>query len=155
RYASVEGATFTVTVLAALSGVPKLRLLQRLRLIADQHGVIKSLGKQRIYASESTAFQFTNVLLQRALTERLEDEEREELHTMVFRSIRADWEATNDAESSIVSVAVRLVVHAREPDERYYAAQLLRQAARVSWHRFAEEETQSVLRTLRSTLETL
>jgi tetratricopeptide (TPR) repeat protein len=155
RYASVEGATFTASVLSRLAGVPRLRLLQRLRLVADRHGVVKSLGKQRIYASESTAYQFTNAVLQRALLESLEEEEREELHAMVFRCIKEDWEAASDADSAIVGVAARLVAHAREPGERLYAAQLLRQAARVSWHRFAEEETQSVLQTLRATLDSL
>jgi len=86
RYASVEGATFTAAVLSTVADVPRLKLLQRLRLIADKHGVIRSLGKQRIYASDSTAYQFTNVLVQRALYESLEDEEREDLHARTFRA---------------------------------------------------------------------
>src|SRR5439155_1089911 len=94
RYASVEGATFTVMVLAETAGVPPLKLLSRLRLIAEKHGVIKSLGKQRLYARESTAYQFTNVLLQRALYESLEDEERESLHASVFRVLEGDLDAS-------------------------------------------------------------
>jgi tetratricopeptide (TPR) repeat protein len=155
RYASVEGATFTVSILSALAGIPRLRLIQKLRAIADQHGVIRSLGKQRIYANESTTFQFTNVLLQRALLESLEDEERAELHGLVFDKIKEDWKTSSDGETAIVGVAARLVAHASTPDERFYAANLLRQAARVSWHRFAEEETLGVLRTLRATLDVL
>jgi predicted ATPase len=155
RYASVEGATFTVNVLSALAGMPRLKLLQRLRLIAEKHEVIKSLGKQRIYASESTTFQFGNTLMQRALYESLEDEERDELHARVYASIKEDWETAVDAASSIVGLAVRLAAHAARPEDRYFAAQLLLEAARVSWARCAEEETLSVLDALAEELKAL
>jgi tetratricopeptide (TPR) repeat protein len=155
RYASVEGATFTVSVLSAIADMPRLKLLQKLRLIADTHGVIKSLGKQRLYATESTAYQFTNVLMQRAMYEGLEEEEQDELHAGIFRAIREDFARASDTDSSIVGLAVRLVAHATNPDDRHFAARLLLDAARVSWSRFAEEETLSVLDTLFSNLEAL
>ena len=139
RYASVEGATFTVSVLSAIADVPRLKLLQKLRLISEKHGVIKSLGKQRIYASESTAYQFTNVLMQRAMYEGLEDEERDELHEGIFRSIKADFAEASDTDSSIVGLAVRLAAHAATPADRLFSTKLLLDAARVSWRRFAEE----------------
>jgi tetratricopeptide (TPR) repeat protein len=155
RYASVEGATFTVGVLAALAETPKLRLLSTLRMIGEKHGVIKSLGKQRIYASESTTYQFTNVLMQRVLYESLEDEEREELHARVYRTIRDDQTQVGDTSSSVVGLAVRLAAHAATPEERHYAARLLLEAARASWTRCAEEETLGVLAALGDDLDGL
>ena len=155
RYASVEGATFTVSVLSALTEVPRLKLLQKLRLIAEKYGVIKCVGKQRIYASDSTAYQFTDSLMQRAMYEGLEEEEREELHKRIFRAIKQDFESAEDADSSIVGLAVRLAAHANNPADRLYAATLLLAAAETSWARFAEEETLSVLRALLTNLESL
>lgn len=148
RYASVEGATFTVMVLSETAEVPPLKLLQRLRLIAEKHGVIKSLGKQRLYARESTAYQFTNVLLQHALYESLEDEERETLHASVFRVLEADLESVGDAATNIAGIAVRLAAHAASAQERHSAARRLLQAAQASWARFAEEETLGVIAAL-------
>ena len=155
RYASVEGATFTVAVLSALAEVPKLKLLQKLRLVAEKYGVIKCIGKQRIYASESTAYQFTDSLMQRAMYEGLEEEERDELHHRIFTSIKQDFEQSDDADSSIVGLAVRLAAHAEAPPDRLYAATVLLAAAETSWARFAEEETLSVLRALLTNLESL
>jgi tetratricopeptide (TPR) repeat protein len=155
RAASVEGATFTVNVLSALVDTPKLKLLPKLRLIAEKHEVIRSLGKQRIYASESTAWQFCNTLMQRTLYESLEEEEREALHARVFAAIKEDWKNTKDSASSLVGLAARLAAHASTPDDRHLAAQLLLQAARVSWSRCAEEETLSLLDALHTDLEQL
>ena len=155
RYASVEGATFTTSVLSSIVELPRLKLLQRLRLIAEKHGVIKCLGRQRIYASESTAYQFTNALMQRALYEGLEDEERDELHARIFATIKGDFLRASDTDSSIVGLAVRLAAHAGTEDDRRFAAKLLLDAATVSWARFAEEETLGVLCTLTSHLEAL
>jgi tetratricopeptide (TPR) repeat protein len=155
RYASVEGATFTVAVLASLTEATNLKLLARLRLLAEKHGVITSLGKDRIYASATTTYQFTNVLMQRALYESLEDEEREQLHTMIFASIHEDWEAAPDKQSCILRVAVRLAAHATTPEHQRLAAHMLLDAARASWARFADEETLSLIDTLERHLEAL
>lgn len=155
RYASVEGATFTLAVLAAMADVPKLKLLGRLRVLAEKHGVIGSLGKQRLYASESTTYQFANVLMQRALYESLEEEEREFLHARVFGAIKDDWQTAPERESSIVGLAVRLAAHAEAPEDRHFAAKLLLDAARASWARCADEETLSLLGLLGKQLETL
>jgi tetratricopeptide (TPR) repeat protein len=155
RAASVEGATFTVAVLAALLEMPRLKLLAKLRLIAEHHGVIRSLGKQILYASESTAYQFTNALMQSALYESLEDEERDALHARVFAAVKQDWAKATDAGASVVGLAARLAAHAATPEDRHFAATLLLEAARVSWSRYAEEETLSVLDALTANLEAL
>jgi tetratricopeptide (TPR) repeat protein len=155
RAASVEGATFTVAVLSELLEIPRLKLLGKLRLIAEHHGVIRSLGKQVIYASETTAYQFTNALMQRALYDSLEDEEREALHARVFATIKRDWETAADAASGIAGLAARLAAHASTVDDRHFAAKLLLEAAKVSWSRCAEEETMSLLDALREDLEAL
>jgi len=152
RYASVEGTTFTASVLSALTEIPKLKLLQKLRLIAEKHAVIKSLGKERIYARETTAFQFTNVLMQRALYEGLEEEERDELHSRIFRSIKDEITASNEKDPGS---SVRLTAHAASPEERLFAARLLLDAAYVSWTRFAEEETLGLLRALAIQIDAL
>ncbi len=155
RYASVEGATFTVAVLSALAEVPKLKLLQKLRLIGEKYGVIRCLGKQCIYASESTAYQFSDSLMQRAMYEGLGEEEREELHQRIFKVVKDDFESADDADPSIVGLAIRLAAHAATLGDRLYAATMLLAAAEASWTRFAEEETLSVLRVLLTNLEGL
>ena len=66
-----------------------------------------------------------DVLLQRALYENLEDEEREELHARIFRSIKKEHELEADDTSGLVGLAVRLAAHAASASDKLFAAPLL------------------------------
>lgn len=155
RYASVEGDTFTAFVLSKLTEVPTLKILQKLRIIEDTHRVVRSLGKQRYYAHESTAYQFVHVLLQRAMYESLEVEERELLHEAIFFVLKEEWESAIENGANVQNIAPRLSTHANELGEFLFAATVSLEGARSAWRGFAEEEAMRMLKAVENYLDLL
>jgi len=155
RYASVEGDTFTAFVLSKLTEIPTLKILQKLRIIEDTHRVVRSLGKQRFYAHESTAYQFVHVLLQRAMYESLEIEERELLHEAIFFVLKEEWESAIENGVNVQNIAPRLATHANELGEYLFAATISLEGARSAWRGFAEEEAMRMLKAVDTFLELL
>ncbi len=146
RYASVEGDTFTSTVLACITEVPQLRLLQKLRIAEETYRFIRSLGRQRLYAREMTAYKFTHVLMHKVLYDSLGEEERELLHEAVFAILKEEWESALQEQLNIEGVAARLAVHAEILGQYDFAIEVLLEGARSSWKEFAEEEALHQLR---------
>lgn len=140
RYASVEGDLFTTQILGRVSEIPALKLLQRLRMIEEKHRLLRSLGKQRVYASETTAWQFKHWLLQQVMYEGLGEEERELLHEAVLTVLQEELELAHEGEGSIPGIAARLAVHARTIGRPLVAADALLAGAEESWNRYAEQE---------------
>lgn len=155
RYASVEGDTFTAFVLSKLTEIPTLKILQKLRIIEDTHRVVRSLGKQRFYAHESTAYQFVHVLLQRAMYESLEIEERELLHEAIFFVLKEEWDSAIENGINVQNIAPRLATHANELGEYLFAATVSLEGARSAWRGFAEEEAMRMLKAVDTYLELL
>jgi tetratricopeptide (TPR) repeat protein len=145
RYASVEGDTFTSAVLARISEMPQLKLLQRLRLIEESHRIIRALGKQKVYARETSAFQFGHVLLHKSMYEDLGEEERELLHEAVLDVLKEEWETAREEGSNIEGIAARLAVHARVLGQHRFAAETLLEGASSAWSEYAAEETLRLL----------
>jgi predicted ATPase len=145
RYASVEGDTFTAAVLSRITELPQLKLLQRLRLLEETHRIIRSLGKQRIYARETSAFQFGHVLLHKAMYEDLGEEERELLHEAVLDVLKEEWETARSEGANIEGIAARLAAHARVLGQHRFAAEALVQGAMAAWSEYAAEETLRLL----------
>lgn len=141
RYASVEGDTFTSLVLARITELPQLKLLQRLRLLEETHRIIRSLGKQKIYARETTSFQFSHVLLQKAMYDDLGEEERELLHEAVLDVLKEEWETARGEGINVEGIAARLAVHARVLKQHAFAAEILITGAAAAWTEFAADET--------------
>lgn len=152
RYASVEGDTFTSAVLARITELPQLKLLQRLRLIEESHRVIRALGKQRVYARETSAFQFGHVLLHKSMYEDLGDEERELLHEAVLDVLKEEWELARSEGANVEGIAARIAVHASVLGQHLLAAEALIEGAGSTWREFSAEET---LRLLDGALELL
>ena len=141
RYASVEGDTFTSAILARITELPQLKLLQRLRLLEESHRIIRALGKQRIYSRETSAFQFGHALLHKAMYEDLGEEERELLHEAVLDVLKEEWEIARSEGANIEGIAARIAVHARVLGQHRLAAEVLLDGAKAAWHEYAAEES--------------
>jgi tetratricopeptide (TPR) repeat protein len=141
RYASVEGDTFTSFVLARITEMPQLKLLQRLRLAEERNGFVRALGKQRVYQRETSAWQFGHALLHKTIYDDLLEEERELLHAAVLDVLKEEMESARDEGLNIPGVAARLATHAEVLGDLALAASLLLEAATATWKEYAEEET--------------
>ena len=91
RYASVEGEVFSLMILSAITGEDNLKLLQKLRKIEDLHKTVVNIGKQNLYFEETTAFQFSSMLIQKLMYSSLGDEEKRLLHKAIFDLLKKEW----------------------------------------------------------------
>lgn len=142
RYASVEGETFSAQVVSGLVEVPLLKTLQRLRLIEEEHRVIRSLGRQNLFGEEVTAWQFVHTVMQKALYDDLSEDERDILHGMLYDRLAAGIAG----ETIHHGRAVRIAVHAAAIGKYGEAAEVLVKGAKGLWTTYALRETRHMLR---------
>lgn len=145
RYASVEGDTFTSLVLARITEMPQLKLLQRLRLAEERNGFVRALGRHRVYSHETSAWQFSHALLHKAIYDNLLEEERELLHAAVLDVLKEELDEARADGLNIASVAARVALHAEVLGNLELAASVLVEGAFAIWKEYAEEETMRML----------
>lgn len=140
RYASVEGETITAAMVSRFVDIPKLKMMQRLRMIAEQHHVIRSLGTHTLYAKETTAYQFVHYLVHKTLYDDLGQEEREVLHGIAVDVLEEELEAAEEAQHNVHVVASRLAAHAVIGQRYKPAAEGFLKGAQWVWKSYAAEE---------------
>lgn len=140
RYASVEGETVTANMVSRFLDMPMIKMLQRLRVLAEQHHVIRSLGTQSLYAKETTAFQFVHFLVHKTLYEALTAEERAILHGIATDVLEEELAFAEEAQHNVHIVAARLAAHASVAERNQTAAMALLKGARWVWRSFAADE---------------
>ncbi len=141
QVASVEGEVFTTDVLARLTDTPLLALLRQLRSIEQSSQTIRTLGRQRVYVTETTACEFLHSLVHQMLYDSLGDQERDLLHRAVYDVLLAEIARARQTRSYLRATAMRFAVHARMLHEHVEAAQALCDGARESLEKeFAADE---------------
>ena len=141
RYASVEGDVFSFFILSKITEFQPLQLLQKLRSLEEKYSLIRSFGKQPIYAQESTIYEFCNSVLQKIMYDSLLEEEKEILHREIFEIIKNDWNAVFENGLNILKTAQKLINHAEFLKEYLFGSEVLLESARTSWKTFSEKET--------------
>jgi len=141
--AAAEGETFTSTVVRSITGVAALPLAQHLRRAEQDHMLIRSLGKQRVYLEEVSAYEFNNVIVHRALYARLGDEERELIHAAIAEQL--ETMLVGRIRSEHPSLINRLATHYGAMGEHSMAALLELECAKAAWTVFAENEVLMLL----------
>jgi len=140
RYASVEGETVTAHMVSRFLDMPMIKMLQRLRVLEEQHHILRSLGKQSLYVKETTAYQFVHFLVHKTLYEDLGEEERAILHGIAADVLEEELEAAEEAQHNVHKVAARLAAHATIAQRHQVAAEALLKGARWVWKSFAANE---------------
>ena len=145
RYASVEGETISATMVSRFVDMPKLKMMQRLRMVAEQHHVIRSLGSRELYAKETTAYQFVHYLVHKSLYDDLSEEERELLHGIAVEVLEEELGAAEEAQHNVHIVASRLAAHALVAQNYKTAADGFLKGAQWVWKRYAADEALNLL----------
>lgn len=140
RYASVEGETITAHMVSRFLDMPMIKMLQRLRVLEEQHHILRSLGKQSLYVKETTAYQFVHYLVHKTLYEDLGEEERAILHGIAADVLEEELEAAEEAQHNVHKVAARLAAHATIAERYQVAAEALLKGAKWVWKSFAADE---------------
>jgi adenylate cyclase len=101
--ASVEGESFTASVVAATAGLDEPRLLRLLaRELEQRHGLVHEQGELLVGGEHLARYRFHHVLFQRYLYQSLGDGERRRLHA----GIAANLEALHGANLDPVSAEI-------------------------------------------------
>ncbi len=145
RYASVEGKTFTSSVLALITETPKLKLLQRLRIVEESHGIVENLGEQRVYSKPTTAYRFKHTLVHQALYDGLTDAERNLLHEAILDGLQDEWERVAGDVEQLPAMAVRMAAHAQVLGRYGDAARYLMRGAMALRDRGAPGEAELMI----------
>lgn len=142
-YAAVEGETFTSPMLQLLCGLAPLPLAQHLRRAEQDHMLVRSLGKQRTYVADVPTYEFSNVLVHRALYAKLGTEERELIHGAIATELERMLTGTNRLDNA--QLLHRLAAHYGAMGDDANAAACEVDCAKAAWRYFAIPEVLALL----------
>lgn len=140
RFVSVEGETITAQMASRLLELSVLKTIPRLRLFADKFYILRSLGTLRLYAKETTVYQFVHCLVHKALYDDLAKEERTLLHSLAADVLLEELAAAETAQFNVHVIASRLAVHATIAERFETAADAFLKGAKWVWRSYAADE---------------
>lgn len=144
-YASIEGEYFTSLVLSVLSDLNKLELIKELRTIEEKFTIIKTLGSQKYYFSDTTLFVFAQFIFQKIFYDNLTGEEKKILHESAFNVIEKELKLALDKKYDVTNLVSRLIIHAEMSEKYLKTVELLYQSSVLNWEKFARDESISLI----------
>lgn len=148
--ASVEGETFTLEVLATVTGIPPEDLLPRISRELDRRfRLVRAVDIERVAGRRISRFRFRHVLFQRYLYERLDRVERSHLHERVGLALEALRDDTFE------TFTIQLAHHFAEAGSAFRAARYSFEAGVHAGRAAALPEAIAHLETALRYLETL
>lgn len=140
QYASIEGETFTSTVLAALLDADELDLEERLDVLGKLHRLIHAEGEEELPdGSVATIYRFTHALYQNFLYDQLLSKRRVLLHRRTGEALERVYAGQH------ARVAGALATHFERGRDFPKAITLLIQAGDTALSRYANAEAVSLL----------
>lgn len=140
RYLSAEGETISTQMASRLLEVPAVKIVQRLRALTEDHYILRLLGSQPLYASETTTFQFVHYLVHKALYDELAKEERVYLHGIACDILLEEMARAEAMHHNVHIVVARLAAHATVAGRHSVAAKALLKGAQWVWRSYSASE---------------
>jgi ABC-type oligopeptide transport system substrate-binding subunit/DNA-binding winged helix-turn-helix (wHTH) protein len=135
RVASVEGETFTVSIVAAALDTDSREIMRLVtRELSQRHRLVQVAGEVAIGNQQMARFQFTHSLFQHYLYARLHVSERQQLHGGIARALEALSQDHPEA------VAVHLARHFAEAGQPEHAVRYLLEAGDQARIAYAPQE---------------
>jgi tetratricopeptide (TPR) repeat protein len=139
QYASIEGQSFTSTVLAALLDADELDLEERLDVLAKLHRLIRAEGEEELPdGSVATIYRFTHALYQNLLYDQLLSKRRVLLHRRAGEALERAYAGQH------ARVAVALATHFERGRDFAKAIAFSIQAGDTALSRYANAEAVSL-----------
>lgn len=86
--AAQEGFEFSILLLSDVYNVDILQLIRKLKTIQENFKIVKSLGSYKRYGVKTTVYQFTQVFYYNYFKDYLEEEEKENIHSLISNFLR-------------------------------------------------------------------
>src|SRR5580693_4487741 len=139
QYASIEGQSFTSTVLAALLDADELDLEERLDVLGKLHRLIHAEGEEELpNGSVATTYRFTHALYQNFLYDQLLSKRRAPLHRQAGETMERVYAGQH------ARVASALATHFERGRDFVKAIAFLIQAGDTALSRYANDEAVSL-----------
>lgn len=153
--AAAEGEMFTSHVVRQLCSHQPITIASMLRKAEMEHGLIKSLGKRRVYSTETPTYAFSNQAIYQSLEAMLGAEERELVHGSIANILIEERSNLDTTDSEWMTVSVRLAIHLELSDRHRESAVVYMEIAQRAWQLYAEHEALTAITNVYRLLDTV
>lgn len=123
---AAEGTSCSVFLMAQILDRDPVSTVRLLRSLQQRTGVIRSLGMQRLYGTNTTVYTFTHIGYYRYFVEYLEHEERVELHSRIAAILEHQAQLAHD-EALAEQLSPVIAAHYLEAGNHTAAARVFSQ----------------------------
>lgn len=128
---AAEGREFTAFLVAAVMNVDVVTAIRLLRRLAQQTGLIKSVGMRARYGIKTTTYEFTQAFAYTYFLHRPEYEERRALHQRITEILVREHDAASidDVRHQIAAI---ISAHSAEAEDEQTTQRMLHESARAA-----------------------
>lgn len=110
--AAQEGFEFSIVLLSDVYNVDILQLIRKLKTIQENFKIVKSLGSYKRYGVKTTVYQFTQVFYYNYFKDYLEEEEKENIHSLISNFLRKQLVNIDNPEEK-KEIMTNIISHAQ------------------------------------------
>lgn len=110
--AAQEGFEFSVVLLSDVYNIDVLKLIRILKQIQEKYKIIRSIGSFKRYGVKTTVYQFNQVFYYMYFKDYLEEEEKENIHSLISNFLRKQLVNIDNPEEK-KDIMTRIINHAQ------------------------------------------
>ncbi|MBL8004423.1 MAG: AAA family ATPase [Candidatus Kapabacteria bacterium] len=129
--AAAEGIKFSILLTSYLMQTDPVSAIRKYRSIQRKYGVIRSIGIQNLYGTQTTCFEFTQTIYYTYFKNLLEKEENDVLHQAITSFLQQLFDSTDD-EFIKASIAPYIAAHSIEYGDEVKVNEMIAKVAEVA-----------------------
>jgi hypothetical protein len=137
--AASEGIKFSMLLTSHLLHTDPVSAIRMYRSIQRKYGVIRSIGTQNLYGTQTTCFEFSQTIYYSYFKNLLEKEENDVLHQSITLFLQQLYDSTDD-EFIKASIAPYIAAHSIEYGDEKTVSEMIAKVAEVANEVFPASE---------------
>lgn len=129
--AAAEGIKFSMLLTSHLMQTDPVSTIRKYRSIQRKYGVIRSIGTQNLYGTQTTCFEFSQTIYYTYFKNLLEKEENDVLHQAITSFLQQLFDSTDD-EFIKASIAPYIAAHSIEYGDEVKVNEMIAKVAEVA-----------------------
>ncbi len=129
--AAAEGIKFSMLLTSHLMQTDPVSIIRKYRSIQRKYGVIRSIGTQNLYGTQTTCFEFSQTIYYTYFKNLLEKEENDVLHQAITSFLQQLFDSTDD-EFIKASIAPYIAAHSIEYGDEVKVNEMIAKVAEVA-----------------------
>lgn len=140
--AAAEGIKFSMLLASHLLQTDPVSAIRKYRSIQRKYGIIRSIGVQNLYGTQTTCFEFSQTIYYTYFKNLLEKEENDVIHQSITVFLQHLYDSTND-EFIKASIAPYIAAHSIEYGDEARVNEMIAKVAEVASDVFPESSLMS------------